>query len=193
MQNKIAKLLLRIVHIIVGALLVLSTLFQLLAMFGGVLFNEYNNLAVTMPWLVPVWALMLLALVAAYCLLIKKGSEYPWQPILFAVALVSAIVAFIVAITLRDALPEHLNVNGQTQGLTTWRLLYRHMSSVFVGVCLAIEAAVRWILYCHARKYATDNADLADSTIGLDGFAGQDDAFAKPKKPKRSVRRAQKK
>lgn len=190
MRKDPVRIVLKICHIVIGALLSISTAFQLLAMFGGVLFNKWNNLATTIPWLVPVWAVMLLLLIAAYVLLVKKGSRYPWQPILLAAALVGAVAALVVAITLRDALPEHLNVTGNTQGLTPWRLMYRHMSSVLVGLLIAVEAGVRWILYCHAQRRAqNDAADSAASTIGLDNFAG-DDTYAKPKKLKRSQKRA---
>lgn len=190
MRKDPMRIVLKICHIVIGTLLVLSTAFQLLAMFGGVLFNKWNNLATTMPWLVPLWGIMLALLIAAYVLLVKKGDRYPWQPILIAAALVGAIAALVVAITLRDALPEHLDVTGNTQGLTPWRLLYRHMSSVLVGVLIAIEAGVRWILHHRAQRRAQDDAaDPAASTIGLDNFAG-DDTYAKPKRLKRSQKRA---
>ena len=127
-------------HFVIGVLLVISTVFQLLAMLGGVLLNEHNDFAEKMPWLVPVWCVMLALLIAAYVLLLKFGERYPWQPILLAASLVAAFAAFVVALALRDALPDHLNVSGATQGLTTWKLLYRHRSSSLVGVLIAIEA-----------------------------------------------------
>ena len=182
------RIVFKIVHILVGALLILSTAFQLLAMFGGVLFNTNNNLLTTIPWLVPVWSGMLALLIAAFVLVVKKGAHYPWQPIILAGALVGALTALVVAFTLRDALPDHLNVTGATQGLTSWKLLYRHVSSSLVGVLIAIEAGVQWILYYRARrKAAAAAADPEQSTIGLDFFGG-DEAAAKPKKRKRSLR-----
>ncbi len=181
-------------HFVGGILLVISTVFQLLAMLGGVLLNEHNNFAEKMPWLVPVWCVMLALLIAAYVLLLKFGERYPWQPILLAASLVAAFAAFVVALALRDALPDHLNVTGATHGLTTWKLLYRHLSSVLVGVLIAIEAGIKWIICRRAYKKAQAAAeDAVTSTIGLDSFAGDDASYAKPKKLKRSLRRAKEK
>ena len=184
------RIVLKLNHVICCILLVISTFFQTLALLGGVLLNEHNNFATKMPWLVPVWAVMLVLLIAVYVLTVKLGDKHPWPPIIFAGALVSAFAALMVVFALRDALPGHLNATGATQGLTTWKLLYRHASSVLVGVLVAIEAAVQWI-YCHRARKKAEAAivDPAASTIGLDGFAGDDGtAYAKPKKLKRSLR-----
>lgn len=183
----------KVYHILVGILLALSTAFQLLAMFGGVLFNDRNDFTVDMPWLVPVWGGMLALLIAAYVLVLKKGRQYPWQPILFTAALVAAIAALVVAFTLRDALPDHLSIDGGSQGLNSWKLLYRHLSSALVGVLIAVEAGVQWAISARAREKAAEtDVDPAQSTIGLEFFGG-DEAAAKPKKLKRSLRRAKQK
>lgn len=176
-------------HIVTGVLLTISTAFQLLALLGGVLLNENNNFAAELPWLVPVWGGMLALLIAAFVLVVKLGTKHPWPPIILVGALVGAIAAAIVAFTLRDALPYHITVAGEAQGLTTWRLLYRHISSVLVGVLVAAEAGVQWILCRRERRRAeAAAADPAASTIGLDSFGGDDSAYAKPKKLKRSLR-----
>lgn len=183
------RIVLKIYHILVGILLTLSTVFQLLAMLAGVVFNANNDLLTKIPWLVPVWCAMLVLLIAVFVLTVKKGEQSPWQPILLVAALVGALVALVVAFTLRDSLPDHLNVSGATQGLTTWKLLYRHLSSSLVGVLIAIEAGVQWILCARARRRsAVADADPAQSTIGLEFFGG-DEAAARPKKLKRSLRR----
>lgn len=178
----------KIFHVVVGILLTLSTVFQLLAMLAGVVFNANNDLLNKIPWLVPVWCAMLALLIAAFVLVVKKGAQHPWQPILLVAALIGALTALVVAFTLRDALPDHLNVSGATQGLTTWKLLYRHLSSSLVGALVAAEAGVQWILYARARRRTvTADTDPAQSTIGLDFFGG--DEAAQPKKLKRSLRR----
>ncbi len=178
-------------HIVTGFLLTISTVFQLLALLGGVLLNENNNFAAKMPWLVPIWGGMLALLIAAFVLVVKLGDKHPWPPIIFVGALVGAIAALIVALALRDALPGRLNVAGNTQGLTTWKLLYRHISSVLVGVLIAAEAGIKWVLCCRERRKAQAAVnDPATSTIGLDSFAGDDTAYAKPKKLKRSLKHA---
>lgn len=180
----------KINHVLAGILLVISTAFQSLALLGGVLLNKNNSFVEDTPWLVPVWGGMLVLLIVAYVLLLKLGERFPWQPILFFAALVGAFAAFVVVTTLRDALPDRLNVTGSTQGLTTWKLLYRHVSSVLVGVLIAVEAVIKWIVDRREHKKAMDTAnDPAASTIGLDSFAGNDNAYQKPKKLKRSLRK----
>ncbi len=176
-------------HLLIGALLVVSTLFQLIAMLGGVVFNLSNNFTETMPWLVPIWAVMLAWLIAAFVLLVIKGDNYPWQPILLAAGVVGALTACVVAFTLRDALADHLIVSGETQGLTTWRLLYRHLSSALVGALITLIAGVRWLEFDIKRRKAEAAAIVPDeSTIGLDTFAGDDTPTA-PKHKKRSLRK----
>ncbi len=189
MNNKTLHTVFKINHFITGLLLVLSTTFQLLALLGGVLLNEHNNFATKMPWLAPAWCGMLALLIAAFVLLLKLRERPPWPPIILIGALVGALAALIVAFALRDALPGHLSATGETQGLTTWKLLYRHMSSALVGVLIAAEAAAYWGLCRHERRRAEAAAtDPASSTIGLDGFAGDDSVYAKPKKLKRSLK-----
>lgn len=188
----IMRIIQKLNHVICCILLVISTLFQILALLGGVLFNEHNNFAAKMPWLVPVWAGMLVLLIAVYVLLVTLGDRRPWPTIIFVGALVSAFAALMVVFALRDALPGQLNATGETQGMTTWKLLYRHASSVAVGILVAIEAAVQWVRCRREHKKAEATiTDPASSTIGLDGFAGDDGiAYAKPKKLKRSLKRA---
>lgn len=189
MDNNTLHTVVKINHFITGVLLVISTTFQLLALLGGVLLNEQNNFTTKMPWLVPVWCGMLALLIIAFVLLLKLRERLPWPLIIFVGAIIGAIAALIVALALRNALPGHLNVTGGTQGLTTWRLLYRHVSSVLVGVLIAVEATVYWVLCRRERRLAeAAAADTASSTIGLDSFAGDDSVYAKPKKLKRSLK-----
>ncbi len=178
----------KISHWLIGLLLVVSTAFQLLAMFSVI---AKSDLLTTMPWLVPVWAAMLVLLIAAFVLLVKKGDTMPWPPIILAGALVAAVAAFVIAITLRDAFPDHLDINGETQGLTNWRMMYRHMSSALGGALTAIIAGVRWALCrLEARLAADAAADRVTSTIGLDAYAGDENATA-PRRKKRSLRKKQ--
>ncbi len=173
-------------HWVTGLLLVISTALQLLALLGGVVLNEHNNFATQIPWLVPVWAAMLLWLIVAFVLEVKLGGKMPWPPILLVAGIVGAIAALAVAVTLRDALPDALNVAGETQGLTTWRLIYRHMGSVAVGALLAVTAIIRWIV-CRIQRRQTAWDTEAASTLGLDTFADEDTPA--PKRKKRSLRR----
>ncbi len=177
-------------HIITGVLLVISTAFQLLALLAGVLLNTNSDLMTKTPWLASVWGVMLVLLIAVYVLTVTLGDKYPWPPIILVGALVGTLMALMVAFALRNAFPDHLNATGATQGLTTWKLLYRHVSSALVGLLLAIEAGIQWFRFARERRKAVAEAiDSAESTIGLDFFAG-DETAAKPKKLKRSLRRA---
>lgn len=187
------RIVFRVLNIVTGVLLVLSTCFQLLALLGGVLLNEYNNLTTQIPWLVPLWCAMLVLLIAIYVLNVKVGDRYRWQPYLFVGGVVGAIVAFVVAITLRDSLPDQVIISGEIQGLTTWRLLYRHMSSVLVGVLVAITAVIHRLVSRAEQRKAGGAFDPTASTIGLDSFGGDNSTFTKPKRQKRSVRRAKQK
>ncbi len=176
----------KIAHWLIGLLLAISTMFQLLAMVGGVLANDKNNFTETIPWLIPVWSGMLALLIAVFVLLVIKRHRYPWPPILLVGAVVGAVAAFVVAVTLRDALPDSLSITGETQGLTTWRLLYRHMSSVLVGGLMALLAGARW-LFCHIeRRNAAYDMNVSESTIGLESYAGDEESPApKPRKYRR--------
>lgn len=179
----------KIFHIVIGILLAISTAFQLLALFGGVLLNKYNDFTTEMPWLVPMWCGMLALLIAAFVLVLTRGKKHPWPPIIFVGALVGTVCALIVALALRDALPDHFSATGGSQGLNSWKLLYRHMSSAIVGGCITIEAGIKWIRCRNERQRLEAAAgDLAASTIGLDSFAGDDSTYVKPRKLKRSLK-----
>ncbi len=189
MRNSSVEKLLSTINGINGFLLVISTLFQVLALVAGVLLNEQNNFVEKFPWLVPVWTGALVLLIVTYILIVKLESKYPWPSIVFVGAVVGAFGALMVALALYNALPGHLNASGATQGLTVWKLLYRHISSVLVGVLTAIVAAVRWRQCRYARKKAAEEAaKSAGSTIGLDSFAGDNSEYETPKKLKRSLR-----
>ena len=187
------RILFRVLNIVTGVLLVLSTTFQLLAMLGGVLLNEHNNLTDQLPWLVPTWCATLVLLIVAFILVVKRGKDYRWQMWLLIGGLVGAVATFVVAITLRDALPEQLIVSGEVQGLTTWKLLYRHMSSVLVGLLIALIAGLQRAISRAEGRRAASTFDPTASTIGLDSFGGDDSAYQKPKRLKRSLRRSKQK
>lgn len=184
-----------------GVLLVISTAFQLLAMLAGVLAN--GNLTAQDRWLIPAWisglALLLIAFVLSACLS-DKGNF----PLLFAgAALIGAVLMLLVALWLQQKFPTHIGVDGSTEGLTVWRMCYRHYSSVLVGVLTAV-ADILQIFVNRAAKRRRDlgedepHFDLSgkpvfrdESTIGLEHF-GTDEA-PKSRRQKRSVRDAMRK
>ena len=194
----------RVVDVLVGILLALSTMFQLLAMFGGVLFNEFNDFTKSIPWLIPVWAIALLLLIGTYLLLLlakrervlpRLSVEARYTLIIIA-SLIGALGAFVVALILRDALPFHYTVAGEPQGINTWRMIYRHMSSALAGVMIAIRAALERYLVRSQRRREQEQAAFEHkevSTLDLDTPAETEQALAQPKKLKRSQKNAAKK
>ncbi len=179
---------------ITGLLLAMSTAFQCLALIGGVMFNEYNSFFASQPWLMATWIGMLVLLIVVYVMELTISNRFPWPPVMVFAAIIGAVAAFFVATTLRDLLPEHLNMAGRTQGLTTWRMIYRHMSSALVGVLLAFTSAVRWFIISRQRRIAAWDAAYRtqigaingipadESTLGLDSYA---DEGNKPSRKKR--------
>ncbi len=189
MRNSSVEKLLCAINAINGVLLVLSTFFQLLALISGVLLNDKNSLTQRFPWLVPVWGSALILLVVAHLLNTKLADKHPWPTVAFVGALMGTFGALMVVLALRDTLSSSVGGYETTQGLTVWKLLYRHASSVLVGLLTAIVAAVRWYQCRFARIQAEKDAlKSAGSTIGLDSFAGDNSLYEKPKKLKRSLR-----
>lgn len=153
-------------------------------------------------WLMPVWdvALGLVAFGIAWTMGFKKKEKLNWIPLLLSVA--GAILALIVALELKDALPAKVGTHYASQGLTPWRLIWRHLSPVAAGVLTAIAARLNHLSSREERIWAENEAykehyDLSgdpifsesSSTIGLDTYA-EDFAVKKPAHPlKRSLRK----
>lgn len=183
---------------IAGVLLVIATIFQLLALLGGVLSND--AIQKENPWLVTMWvaALVLLPVAAVLIRLLAERRAWPVLPLVLAA--VGTLLTLLVALALQDAFPAQLNSAGETQGLTPWRLAYRHYSSVAAGVLL-IASAILHLVENRLVRIRLENDeyqsiyDLSgqvlfkdDSTLGLDSFADQKEVPRK--KRKRSLRRA---
>ncbi len=183
---------------IAGVLLVIATVFQLLALLGGVLSNaaiQQEN-----PWLVTMWvaALVLLPVAAVLIRLLAERRAWPVLPLVLAA--VGTLLTLLVALALQDTFPAQLNSAGETQGLTPWRLAYRHYSSVAAGVLLIVSAILHLVENRQMRIRQENDEyqsiyDLSgevlfkdNSTLGLDSFADQKDT--PQKKRKRSLRRA---
>lgn len=188
---------------IAGILLVISTAFQLLALVGGVLLSN-NTIQKDSPWLVPTWIAALAALFLGFVLLRILAYRGRWPLLPLILAAVGALLALIVAMALKNAFPAQIDAGGGTQGLTTWRLIYRHYSSVVVGVFTALAALLQIRLNQQAKRRREEEEykpayDLSgealfkdSSTIGLEKYAGGEEPEA-PRKRKRSLRYAEKK
>lgn len=177
-------------------LLVFATAFQLLALLGGVATNA--EIQKEHPWLVTMWvgALVLLPAAAVLCRVLGEHRAWPLMPLI--VAAVGILLALLVALALQDAFPAQLSSAGETRGLTPWRLIYRHYSSVAAGALLTISALLHLIEnrrerirreneeYRSIYDLSGDALFRDESTIGLDRYADEAD---KPKrKQKRSLR-----
>ena len=126
-----------------GILLVVAGFFQALAMIGVT--NNSENLFTEQRWLLPMWIAFLSLLLVSFLLTAIFSTHGKW-PILFAaLALIGALISVFVALSLREAFPAQVAATGGTQGLTTWRLIYRHFSPVLVGVLIAAAALLQFV------------------------------------------------
>ena len=189
-------------------LLVVAILFQGLALWATTI--GAPDLIEKTPWLIPCWiaSLVLLPVAAVLNRLLKNKEN--WPLLALAVAAVGAVLALMVALALKDALPTKVSSNvsiGYEQGLDSWKLIYRHLSSVFAGVLLMIAAAINHYA-SRADRIRRENDqyvshydlsgepifdDAGESTIGLDTYAEGAKKPSQPRKLKRSQKAAAKK
>lgn len=173
------------VAVVAVILLIISTLFQSLAIYGTAIGSP--NLLAENGWLLPVWiiALVLLPIAAIVNAVVKKKEQWPLLAV--ALALVGAVLALIVALELRDLLPlkagSNVSINNE-QGLDDWKLTYRHLSSVFAGGLIAIAAGINHVASRNDR-IRKENEEY-ESVYDLSG----DPLFADDKKLKRSKKDA---
>ena len=158
-------------------------------------------------WIMPAWdvSLGLVAFGISLCIGLKKKEKINWLPLLLGVA--GAIVGLVVALELKSALPAKVGIHYTSQGLTAWRLIWRHFTPVIAGLLAALAAHWNRIASRDERILAENEAykehyDLSgdpifaesESTIGLDSYA---EDFSVKKKPahrlKRSLRNKKKK
>ncbi len=188
--------------VLAGVLLVISTLFQLLSLLSVALFSDHPATVFTEnAWLVPLWAVALGLLPVGFILCIVLREKGNWLILPLALSVAGGVMALIVALALKDGLPPQINELGNTQGLTTWKLCYRHLSSVAAGGLTAV-AAMLHLFGCQADRRHREEEGYkpiynlggkavfkdANSTIGLESFADEEDPTARPMK--RSVRHA---
>jgi len=157
-------------------------------------------------WMMPTWdvALGAVAIGISLCMAFKKRENANWIPLILAV--VGAVVALVVALELKSALPAKVGTAYDVQGLTAWRLIWRHLSPVAAGVLAAIAAWLNRAASREERIWAENEAykehydlsgdplfaDSGASTIGLDTYA-EDFGVKKPThKLKRSLRKKNK-
>ena len=195
----------KICMILAVVLIVVSTTFQGLALASVTIIEETPAEVFTEnDWLIPLWiaALVLVPVGAVLTAVFKEKHSLLVIPL--AVTAVGTVLSLIVALTLRDGLPVLMNSAGMEVGLTTWKLVYRHLSSVFAGGLVVASAVTHWIA-CYEERIRWENEgykpvyDLSgdplfkdlDSTLSLE----QEDVIdVKPsRKLKRSLRHKQNK
>ena len=188
----------KICHWIAVALLVIATAFQLLALLGGVVSNE--SIQKENPWLVTMWVAALILLPVAAVLIHLLAERRAWPVLPLVLAALGTLLTLLVALALQEAFPAQLNSVGETQGLTPWRLAYRHYSSVAAGVLLIVSAILHLAENRQVRirqendeyrsiyDFSGEVLFKDDSTLGLDSYADQ--AGRPKRRRKRSLRRA---
>ncbi len=154
-------------------------------------------------WLLPAWsaAVAAVAVGIGLCILLKKRENANHIP--FILALVGAVLALIVALELKSALPVKVGTQYSSQGITAWRLIWRHLTPVAAGALTAVAAWISRTANRAARIQAENDAykehydlsgdplfaDGQPSTIGLETYA-EDFGVKRPaRKLKRSLRK----
>lgn len=118
MSGKISKL-------IAWCAFVIVFLIQLLVLYGvGTAHNDYS----LAPFLIAD-GLAAAAFILFFAL--KKGKGFAYIALLFATALF-----IVIALWLKNALPVQIGVSGADQGITVWRMIWRHLSPVLLPLSL---------------------------------------------------------
>lgn len=115
-------------------------------------------------WLIPVWiaAVYLIGMAVLLCKVWKNKEKLSLVPLVSAV--IGTVLALVVALTLKAALPavasSNVGLSGM-QGLNGWRLFCRHISLVLVG---AVTAVVSYVHYkqLHDERIRRENAEYQE-------------------------------
>lgn len=184
-------------------LMAVALVFQSFAMYAVTHFTVNDELA-NNHWLVPLWTVSLILLPVSLVLgfLFNKKERLPLIPLLMAA--VGTLFSLIVALALWNALPSQVNLNSlnQIQGLTPWRLVYRHLISVAAGLLIVIacylngkstrDERIQKENDAYKEHYnLTDTAAVfkdEESTIGLNTYAEEFGPEAPKRRLKRSLR-----
>lgn len=141
-------------------------------------------------WVMPAWIVSIVAVLAAIilCKALYKKEKEGWLP--FVLSLVGAVIGLVVALHLKGLLPEIVGLQYETQGLSTWKLMWRHLTPVAAGVLIAVAS---WINRAEARRIrvAAENAsyknvyDLPDEPIFHDNRSESAPVAKKHRKKKK--------
>ena len=138
-------------------LLVIATIFQALSIFAVlVIESQPADVFTENSWLIPLWlvALVTLPVAAILCKVLQEKPQALLLPLVLGVA--GTVLSLIVALALKEGLPVRVNDLGQMQGLTAWKLTYRHLSSVVAGV-LVVLSSVLHMMGCREDRIRREN------------------------------------
>ena len=187
--------------VLMWTVLVVCTAFQVLAMIGIGQNNTAAAEAGKPEKIYALWPLIaVMALLWGAVLLFTLLHKHPHIGIILAG--VAGIAAIVIAFDLMRAFPSQISASGGDTGLSTAKMVYRHMSPILVPI-LMIPA---WILdrildkQAQARLVASGKArfDLSGAPIFSDGSTlglamAADGPEESPRKEKRSIRAARRK
>lgn len=181
--------------------LVVSTFFQVLAMFG---IGQNNATALEADKTDKVYALW--PLIAVTGLLIAGAILFiclrKRRYIGLIVAAVAGLAAVLIAFDLMRAFPAQISASGSDTGLNTFKMVYRHMSPALVPllmvpafICdrIAAKQEQARLIASGESRFDLSGAPLfkdGDSTLGL---PREESAQSETRREKRSVRIARKK
>lgn len=116
-------------HILMWIMFGFSALWQVAAV-SAILFSQFHNQNFTTYNVVPLIAFIVLMLASLVLFEVMKKRRY----IAVIVSFAAAVALFVIALELKRLIPvtvDSASVTG-TSGLTTWKLIYRHISMSFV-------------------------------------------------------------
>ncbi|MBR2337895.1 MAG: hypothetical protein IKA63_00325 [Clostridia bacterium] len=156
--------------------LVITTAFQCLAMYGIYTGNSEFSI---FPMAV---ATVLMAVSVILFFALRQGKTVP-----FLMAVGAAVLFIVVAVMIKNEFTVHMGADGTDMGITSWRMVYRHLSPVLVPVFLLAP----WVVYRVDRKVEKEYAkkEQPDSYLDLGDFQlSRLEEQEEPAPAKRSVR-----
>ena len=141
--------------------------------------------------LIPTWIIMVLMVSGSVvlCKMWKQQEKKLLIPLILGLA--GGVLALLVALTLRAALPLQIadtNVSQSgLQGLSGWKLFWRHLTPIGIGIGSAI------VSFIHFRKLRSERISIEDESY-QDNFALEADILsAEPTEPQQSRKKLSKK
>lgn len=140
-------------HILMWVMFGFSALWQVAAV-SAILFSQFNNQNFTTYNVVPLVVFIVLMLASLVLFEVMKKRRY----IAVIVSFAAAIALFVIALELKRLIPvtvDSASVTGTT-GLTTWKLIYRHISMSFVPFFMLPT----WLFDQSARRQEMEAREL---------------------------------